>query len=385
MLSFTRFDINNICYFLTFIYLFFSIFEYYINGVVGNIVRYFMLFYTIIIAARFVYLKKYLELNKGQFFLLIWFCYSILTCLWSSSTDNIFRYIFTFSTMSIVLIASYSIKFSIFQINKLLWFYQLCSFGLCLLAIFFAAQYGVYADGRNVLAIGDLMMDPNYLLVLYAISLQVGFYYLICVERRGNFWRLFDLFSVLVSIYAIFNTGSRSGLIVVVLSLLILINYKLQDVSIVEKLKYLFILLCGLFLLYVASDFFLDEATVNRVLGRGDLAFYNGTGRLEGWADHLELWNTFGAVLFGMGFGSNTAHSTILTFLFEFGIFGTVFYIFAMCLLVREIVLKSNMLAMSILACGMLQAFLCPATSIRFFWNSMIIPVLLINSMDDEN
>ena len=80
-----------------------------------------------------------------------------------------------------------------------------------------------------------------------------------------------------------------------------------------------------------------------------------------------------------MGFGANTTHSTILSFLFEFGLLGFSFFLVPNIFIITQSVKKKNMLALSLYLGGITQAFLCPATQMRFFWNALIIPVWLLN------
>ena len=135
---------------------------------------------------------------------------------------------------------------------------------------------------------------------------------------------------------------------------------------------------------YYVAYTFIPEATFNRVLGIGALSFSNSTGRVESWMIRFGRWNTFYYRIFGMGFGSNTAHSTLISFVLEFGIFGFLLYLIPTLTIVKKCINARNSLAIALFTGGMLQAFLCPATNMRFFWNAMIIPILMINANGKE-
>lgn len=374
--------LKDICYKLTFIYLFFSVFEFYINATIGHISRYFMLLYTCIVLFDFISSKKVRHISYQQLFLGCWLIYSCISIIWSTNRGQANVYIFTFVTMTIVFICVLNNSFDDNQINKLLTFFQICSLLLCILGVFFSAPLldDTTNDIRYVLYIGGVRPDPNYLLALYVISIQVGFYRLL--NRKNG--RIFNLISILLGSYVILYTGSRSGIVIIAVSLLIIGFSRLQRVSITKKIGMLFGAVILLILIGYLAVQFIPLETLYRVFGIGDLKFMDGTGRVEGWIKDFSEWDNWAAVIFGMGFGSNTAHSTLITFLLEFGILGFSLYIIPVMALFFFHIKTQNSLAVAILVGGMIQAFLCPATNMRFFWNAMIVPALMLNMKTDD-
>lgn len=374
--------LKHICYKLTFIYLFFSVFEFYINATIGHISRYFMLLYTCILLIDFFLNKKVCHVSCQQFFLGCWLIYSCMSIIWSTNREQANVYVFTFVTMTVVLICVLNNSLDDNKINKLITFFQICSVLLCILGVFFSAPLldDTTNDIRYVLYIGGVRPDPNYLLALYVISIQIGFYRLLNKKNR----KLFNLISILLGSYVILYTGSRSGIVIIAVSLLIIGFSRLQHVSFTKKIGMILGATILLILIGYLAIQFIPLETLYRVFGIGDLKFMDGTGRIEGWIEDFSKWDNWAVVIFGMGFGSNTAHSTLITFLLEFGILGFSLFIIPVIALFLSHFKAKNSLAIAILIGGMIQAFLCPATNMRFFWNAMIVPALMLNMKTDD-
>ena len=374
--------VRNLTYKLTFIYLFFSVFEFYINATIGNVTRFFMLFYCLVCFFETLSSGKLRKVSYCQFSVLLWLVYSLITICWSTNITQVKVYIFTFVTMSFLWFCVLANDYTHDQIDSLLSFFQVCSLVLCILGLFFSAP--LLEDGTNniryVLYINGSRADPNYLLALYVINVQIGLYRLLNYEKN----RIFNIVSVLLGCVAILYTGSRSGILILGVSFLVIGWNKLKNISFAKKIGLLVGVIIGLVVLYYIASRFIPEATLNRVLGIGDLKYTNSTGRIESWTRRFEAWKGFNNIFFGMGFGSNTAHSTLLSFILEFGILGFSLYLYPVCCVLIQNIKTKNSLAIALMLGGLIQAFMCPATNMRFFWNAMIIPSLLINKMSNS-
>lgn len=367
------FPLKRLIYPGMYIYILFSIFETYINMTIGHIARYYMLLYAAIVFVTCLEEGRFREVTRMKFMWVVWFLYSLATVVWSTDYTQVATYIFTYVTMGVVLLCADFFDFNRQQIDRLMLFYQICSFILCVLGYFFSGAYSAGNEMRYVLRIGNAYTDPNYLLTLYIICVQIGFYFLIN-KGRGL---ILNIASVIVGTYVIFMTGSRSGVVMLVVSLLLLSINKLARVNFIRKVVYIVVASVAILFLLDTLAKYIPTDTLSRIMGQGIYAYTNGTGRAE-WiaADYAEWKGVFNVVM-GMGFGSNTTHSTILSFLFEFGIFGTTLFVIPMIALAVYLVKKHNVLALTLMLCGLFQAFICPATNMRFFWNSLIIPIMI--------
>ena len=373
-----KLTLHRSIYILTYIYIFFSVFEFYINATIGHISRYFMLIYTLVLLIWFVFNGSIKKVKYIQLLYICWMIYAVMTVSWSRNIYIFKVYSFTFITMTIALVCMLSISFKIEEMNRLIVFYQICSLILCVLGVFFSKPLldDFTNNIRYVLYIGGQRADPNYLLALYVICFQIGLYKFL----NENNLKVFNAIAVLVSAYVILYTGSRSGIVIIFVSVLIIAWERIKSVSLLQ----IFGIIIGsgilIILAYLIAYKFIPQATLNRVLGIGSLRFSDSTGRLDSWKNRFGMWNTLSYWIFGMGFGSNTAHSTLLSFVLEFGILGSLLYFIPTFSIAKRCIKDKNALAFALFCGGMIQAFLCPATNMRFFWNAMIIPVIMLNS-----
>ena len=377
-----RLSLHRSIYILTFVYIFFSVFEFYINATIGHIPRYFMLLYTLILLIWFTFNGSIRRVKYIQVLYICWMLYAIMTVSWSSNI-YIFRvYAFTFITMTLVLVCMLGYSFKTEEMKRIIFFYQICSLVLCILGVFFSKPLlDDYTNNiRYVLYIGGQRADPNYLLALYVICFQIGLYKFLNETKL----KVFNAISVLISAYVILYTGSRSGILIIFVSVLIIAWERIKSVSFLQIIGIIIGAGVLIFVAYFIAYRFIPEATLNRVFGIGSLSFSDSTGRLDSWTVRFGMWNSPLYWIFGMGFGSNTAHSTLLSFVLEFGIFGALLYFIPTFSIAKRCFNEKNSLAIALFCGGMIQAFLCPATNMRFFWNAMIIPVLILNSYNSN-
>lgn len=359
------------------VYFFLSIFEHYINFIIGNKVSFFMLFIAIYLLYRCLHVMK-TNLYVNQIMLLIWFLYYLFTILWSTNIPQAKVYIFAMITMIIIMFSIYGLKFDGKQIDKLLFIFQISSFFLAILGMFFSVSFNSNNTMRYVLSLWGITTDPNYLLALYAISVEISLYNIIFKNKL----KIFNGIIAGIGIYAILYTGSRSGVVILAISFFIIFLYKRSSLPVLNKLLWPIGAIMIALALMLTLRSYIPEDTWNRLFGIGDaIAFSDSTGRIDIWTEALSQWKG-AALLFGMGFGSNTTHNTFITFLTEGGLIGSIPFLILLGMLIVSIFKKRNVLALLLFVPGMIQGFLCPASNMRFFWNAMIVPTLLLNAGD---
>ena len=80
------------------------------------------------------------------------------------------------------------------------------------------------------------------------------------------------------------------------------------------------------------------------------------------------------------GFGSSSAiHNTFLTSLCDCGIIGTILLLAPIGGLMFEAVKRKNNFVLFLLICGLVPSFFIDAINKRFFWNAIVISIMLIN------
>jgi hypothetical protein len=234
------------------------------------------------------------------------------------------------------------------------------------------------AASRQVLSLFGVQIDPNNLVALYAIGAGMGLFYAFFSQKKTIAKITYGILS-LVNMYGIFMTGSRSGIIVLTSILIILLLHKSGYVSkgknIFRRIIYSIFIIIGITILlkYLPKEVWL------RISGQdSNLAFTNSTGRTERWMTGIRLWwNT--NPLFGCGWGAYECHGTFFTFLIDTGIFGSVlFWGFVISVLVKCIHGRHTE-ALLMMATGLVPGFFLGAQNKRFFWNAIIIPVMVLN------
>ena len=123
---------------------------------------------------------------------------------------------------------------------------------------------------------------------------------------------------------------------------------------------------------------FISVDTIDRLFGKGDLAFTDSTGRDFLWTKALNLF--YQSPLLGNGWGAAPAHNTFLTFLVDVGIIGTGLILIYLFRIFIRIIKYKDMGALAIFIPGIIQSFFIDAQNKRFFWNIIILSTLIINT-----
>lgn len=357
------------------IYIFLSIYELWVGVFIGPVSRFYIIAYL-----GYLLVKMHsLNVNGVYASMLAWIVYSFMSTIWSQDVEEASISIYTMALMALLTLLLGQYRLSSKQILNILDVYLLVSASLVILGIFFSRPISENNETRNVLSLFGLAPDPNNLLTLYSICFSISIYYALFLKRA----RIINYILALLSVYVIFNTGSRSGIIIFFFLVSILLWYGQENKSIHDKVKIIIITVLLLFVIYLLMPVFLSDSVYDRIMGRGDLAFMDSTGREERWSMALNEWLN-GSILFGLGLGSIPAHSTFVTMLVALGIVGYTFFLIFIIGTVIKIIRQGNVLALLLFVSPMLQSFFIDAQNKRFFWNGIIFPYLLYNCIDKK-
>ena len=355
------------------IYIFLSIYELWIGVFIGPVSRFYIIAYL-----GYLLVKMHsLKVDGVYASMLAWIVYSFMSTIWSQDVEEASISIYTMALMALLTLLLGQYRLSSKQILNILDVYLLVSASLVILGIFFSRPISENNETRNVLSLFGLASDPNNLLALYSICFSISIYYALFLKRA----RIINYILALLSIYVIFNTGSRSGIIIFFFLVSILLWYGQKNKPIHNKVKIIIITILLLFVIYLLMPVFLSDSVYDRIMGRGDLAFMDSTGREERWSMALNEWLN-GSILFGLGLGSIPAHSTFVTMLVALGVVGYTFFLIFIIGTVIKIIRQGNVLALLLFVSPMLQSFFIDAQNKRFFWNGIIFPYLLYNCID---
>jgi O-antigen ligase len=317
--------VNSLMTFLFCMYLSFSVFEDYINQLVGNLGKYFIFF--VIICFFISYRNIKIKLQWYHLSVFLWLILKIVSIFWVS-----FNYIVQlhfksqlgmvalFITMTLV---DFDAKFCSAAVKTLL--YTSCFMGC--LCLFFSEPYEGNVYARQVLTLLGMQMDPNNQSAFLLIGIAISLYYLFHIKAHGiNNLLLTGM--IIINVYAVFMTGSRAGLLCVIVIAVIssLLVGKGKYLIPWKAVKYVTIVsLAGLGVYNLAKRFLIME-TFTRVF---DFSGYKGgSDRIDIGNNSIEIFkdNPF----FGGGWGSywgyngyyNVVHNTYISVLTDGGIIG---------------------------------------------------------------
>lgn len=355
------------------IYIFLSIYEVWISAIIGPVSRFYIIIYLCYLLVK----MRSLKVDVIFVSMLAWIVYSFVSTIWSQDIEEASISIYTMALMALLTLLLGQYQLSGKQIIRILDFYLLISVSLVILGLFFSRPITENNETRNVVYLFGLAPDPNNLLTLYSICFSISIYYALFLKRM----RIINYVLALLSMYVIFNTGSRSGIIILLFLASILFWYEQKDKPLHSKFKIAIVAILILFVIYLLMPLFLSDSVYDRIMGKGELAFMDSTGREDRWSIALNEWLNSN-ILFGLGLGSVPAHSTFITMLVALGIIGYTFFLIFIFGTVIKIIRQGNVLALLLFVSPMLQSFFIDAQNKRFFWNGIIFPYLLYNCID---
>lgn len=364
---------NRLCYLLMGGYWLLTSFEGYISGTVGALSRY----YILVLIAYLAYSARYIEVTKIQIALAVWIIFYFTSLTWSMNREQGYMYLFSVVGMTAFLLLILGLHFEAHFIEWCIKVICFSSFLLGILGLFYSKPYG-YAVSRQVLTLFGVQPDPNNLVALYASGAAIGLYK--AFFEKGK-WRLLYAGVFLVNAYDILMCGSRSGVVVLGALVCVTVLFRpLNEKHYVTWIRRIFIIFILLISLMVMIKY-LPEEVWNRISGQdSNLAFTDSTGRTERWMTGIKLWWDTNPIL-GCGWGSYECHGTFFTFLVDTGVVGILLFWGSVCIIALKCIKQKNALAIMIMISGIIPALLIGAQNKRFFWNAIIIPVMMINQI----
>lgn len=365
---------TKITYFLFTIYWFLSFFEGFISGSVGSISKYFVIAFILylIVSAK----KMTRNWKEGAFAL--WAVYYLASLMWSPNFEQGMVYVNSVIAMLILSIIFMGISFENEFVENNLRIVAFFSFLLGVLGLFLSESYLGRIASRQVLMLFGTQLDPNNMVALYAYGVGIGLYYIVN-PQTFKIQRIYYCVGTLINIYDILMTGSRSG-IIVILSLILIIFFGRSEKDTRKKILFKRIILIVLFGIVVCFIFNkMPQEVLMRITGKdANLAFSDSTGRSERWKYGMQfLWDK--NPIFGCGWGAFECHGTFFTFLVDTGIVGAFLWGSVLASIFITSIKYKQINALLVFASGMVPACFIGAQNKRFFWNAVIISVMILN------
>ena len=341
---------------------------------------------SIPIAAYFVVTiiisKKPLQFNSIHFLLCLYTLSNLLTLFIKYDTNSINTVIGYFLNTALFLcltVVRYNKKeLSLLENTQVL-----------LLVILVAIT--LFSEGksfdRTTLMIFGQKSDPNYFVGFFIFPLSVTMKKII--ESK---YRLLYILLVLLSIYCVFISGSRGGLlaiIVLIIAFALISPDKIKNKIIVLLAGVSVILFAWIFVVPFLPENIIARFSVDSVIETG------GTGRWYIWKSMLaEIVNSPNKLLFGRGFymmheiflngkwKEAVAHNQIIQVLYEQGIVGLISFIMLTVGCFMHCIKKRKTVSIAIIGMMALSVSLSFNPTTRTFWN--LVAYAALNFYENE-
>lgn len=227
---------------------------------------------------------------------------------------------------------------------------------------------------RTTLAIFGQECDPNYYVGFFIFPITVVMKK-ICTSK----YRLFYIILALLAVYAIFLSGSRGGLLAILVTIVAFAAIYPQKGR--NKILILVCMLLSVFILWNVIKPFLSGTVVDRMSIEAVIET-GGTNRTAIWSSMInEIKNSPLEFIFGRGIGVLhpimiegkeflvVAHNHMIQVLYEQGIIGVIAFVMILLCCFFRCVKKRKCVSIALLGMLAISLSLSFNPSVKFFWN----------------
>lgn len=310
----------------------------------------------------------------------LWLLYGIVTFFWALDKNRFQSYYSIYINNALMFLLFSMVSFTKHEANVLKKA-MIFGVGALLLYMMFIPDAVVYSDYQNRLTLnaGTEGLDQNYLAALMLISFGIVFYDLCNIEQK-KLYKIISIIFCLLIVYYVFLTGSRSGLIALLVIVLLSINTSWKTrLYIGIPVLVLLLIIFPLIIQYIPKEL-LDRFSLSALTGQ---EAESGTrlliwGRALGSLQGIELLFGYGTgasqTVVGNVFGRGDAaiHNHYIAMLVEFGIIGFLLVNIPILKMLKTIIKKDKCIAIAF-AGILLMAFFLDVVTTKFFWSAMIL------------
>lgn len=377
-------EVSPVLTFFFCFYIAFCFFEPYINNLIGGYGRY--IIFLVIICFLFSY--KQIRIEWYHISIIMWFFLKVISVFWVSTNHIVQSHFLSQIGMLLLFIIMTIVKFENQFIVRVLNTLLFSSSILAILCLFFSQPYeGV--EVRQVLTINGAQMDPNNQAAFLLIGSAISLYLLFNKKNTILFSILYIILSMII-IYAIFLTGSRGGFISLFFIVFVIALLSEKGKSLISKKTVLNTALVIIFALivFLVAKSFLQQDTFERIFNF--TGYSDGSNRIDIWGNTIQIIEN--SPLFGGGWGAywgynenyTAVHNTFLSILSDGGILGFVLFFLPQGFICIYSIKQRRILPLLVLITGLLPSFFIDSINKRFFWNAIIISIMLVNALPEK-
>lgn len=365
---------NRLVRVLIYIYIIISFYEGYLNQIIGAYTRY----YIFLLIFVLVFSYKKIKITNVHWMMIFWLGFKFFSIIWGQGSPyqsgNVSTHLYAHLGMVGLFIAMTLVSYNEKFIKNVVNLSMYTSFSMAVLGLFFSQPYHQTVESRRVLTIFGNQVDPNNLAAFYLVGYSIALYYFV-YERKN---KLRHLIIVLLSALVIAFTGSRGGLVsALVIVLIVVFSSGSNRLNLLKVIKNFAIITILLWVTYIIISYSLPSTAYERLFVFDD--YSSGSGRDI-------LWNTSKILfmekpLLGWGWGGTppSLHNTYITMLVEIGLIGTVLFFIPIIKVIFYSLKKNSPLSIVILFAGLGPSFFIDGINKRFFWNAIIVAIILLN------
>lgn len=332
------------------------------------------------LAALDILMQKTLKLDYRIMYVAFWLIYGLITYLWAIDETRWQSYYSIYLNNALMFLLFSMVLYTKHEADVLK---KSMVFGVVVLLLYmtFVPNAVIYShyQKRLTLNAGTEGLDQNYLAALMQISFGVVFYNL-CNVKQKKLYKVLSITFCLVIAYYVLLTGSRSGLIALLLIVLVSINTSWKTrLSIGIPMVVLLVIISPIVVEYIPKEL-LDRFSLSALTGQ---EAESGTrlliwGRALNSLRGIELLFGYGAgasqtvVGNALGRGDAAIHNHYIAMVVEFGIAGSLLVNIPILNMFKTMVKKDKGIAASFVGI-LLMAFFLDVITTKFFWSAMIL------------
>ena len=338
-----------------------------------------------------ILMQKTVRLDYRIIYVALWLIYGLITYLWAIDEIRWQSYysIYLNNALMFVLFSMVSYTKHEAEVLKKSMVFGVGGLLLYLTFIPNAVIYSAYQN-RLTLNAGEDGLDQNYLAALMLISFGIVFYNL-CNTKQKKMRKIISIIFCLAIAYYILLTGSRSGLIAVLLIVLLSINTSWKTRLSIGIPVLLIVLVVLPFVVQYIPEELLDRFSLKALTGQ---EAESGT-RLLIWGQALTSLKNLKWV-FGYGVGASQSvignilgmgkdmaiHNHYIASLVEVGFCGSILLTLPVIKMIKKTLKQDKSVATSFFGI-LLMAFFIDVLTTKFFWSAMILLSICCSTRND--
>ena len=338
-----------------------------------------------------ILMQKTVRLDYRIIYVALWLIYGLITYFWAIDETRWQSYYSIYLNNALMFLLFSMVSYTKHE-AEVLKKSMVFGVGALLLYMIFIPNAVIYSTYQNRLTLnaGEDGLDQNYLAALMLISFGIVFYNL-CNVNQKKMRKIIAILFCLVIAYYVLLTGSRSGLIAILLIVLLSMNTSWKTRLSIGIPVLLIMLVVFPFVLQYIPEELLERFSLKALTGQ---EAESGT-RLLIWGQALTSLKDL-KWIFGYGVGASQSvignilgmgkdmaiHNHYIASLVEVGFCGSILFTLPVIKMIRKSLKQNKSVATAFFGI-LLMAFFIDVLTTKFFWAAMILLSICSSTRND--